>query len=116
VLVVITVAVILLILSQGLVTYFLAGVAIGIGFGFTGSSLQSLALRRAPFERRGAASSTYLLAFDIGIGSGGLLAGWVATRFGYDWMFVFMLVPMLLAFLFYFVVIRRMIKKKPLDT
>ena len=67
-------------------------------------SLQGVALRCAPPEKRGAASCTcYMIADGLQIVSS-TFAGWVADTFGYIWMWRIMLVPMaavvVVAFLF----------------
>lgn len=40
-----------------------------------------------PLERRGAANSTFLCAYDIGIGIGGGIAGVLIDILGYHYMF-----------------------------
>ncbi len=49
-------------------TYLLAAVLSGFGFGGLEPALQSMAVAIAPSERRGSANSTFLCAYDIGIG------------------------------------------------
>lgn len=54
-----------------------------------------MAMRPVPSERRGAAGSTFFVAFDLGIALGGFLAGVLIKNFGYDIMFLSMIVPCL---------------------
>ncbi|MGI5892323.1 MAG: MFS transporter [Bacillota bacterium] len=97
---------------HGVVLYLISGAFLGIGFGFSICSLQTQALRNALPQRRGAASGTFLLSLDIGIGSGGLIAGWVATQVGYEAMFPSMLLPMIAALILYFIFSKRRLAKE----
>ena len=74
------------------VTYILAAVLAGFGFGGLEPALQSMAVALAPPERRGSANSTFLCAYDIGIGVGGGIAGLLISGLGYHQMFVLMAV------------------------
>jgi MFS family permease len=69
------------------VTYFTAAILAGYGFGGLEPALQSMAVHIAPPDKRGAANSTFLCAYDIGIGLGGGLAGLLITLAGYPAMF-----------------------------
>ena len=81
-------------LMMGLVpntfTYLLSAVLAGYGFGGLEPALQSMAVAIAPPERRGSANSTFLCAYDIGIGVGGGIAGSLISALGYGRMFVIM--------------------------
>lgn len=68
-------AFLLLGLFPNTVTYLLAAVLSGFGFGGLEPALQSMAVAIAPPEKRGSANSTFLCAYDIGIGIGGAIAG-----------------------------------------
>lgn len=68
-------------------TYLLSAVLVGYGFGGIAPALQASAVFLAPPERRGAANSTYLCAYDLGFGFGAGIAGWVITAMGYSAMF-----------------------------
>lgn len=68
-------------------TYLLSAVLVGYGFGGIAPALQASAVFLAPPERRGAANSTYLCAYDLGFGFGAGIAGWVITALGYSAMF-----------------------------
>ena len=83
------------------VTYFLAAALAGYGFGGLEPALQSMAVAIAPPERRGSANSTFLCAYDIGIGLGGGIAGSLISAMGYERMFVTMGVFNVLAIVIY---------------
>ena len=61
-----------------------------------------MAVAIAPPERRGSANSTFLCAYDIGIGVGGGIAGSLISGLGYGKMFVIMSIFNVLAIAIYF--------------
>lgn len=88
-------------LFPNVVTYLLAAVLAGFDFGGLEPALQSMAVAIAPPERRGSANSTFLCAYDIGIGVGGGIAGVLISSFGYSQMFVIMTVFNILSVVIY---------------
>ena len=94
-------ALLLLGLWPNVVTYFLAAALAGYGFVGQEPALQSMAVAIAPPERRGSANSTFLCAYDIGIGVGGGIAGSLISGLGYGRMFVIMAVFNVLAIIIY---------------
>lgn len=68
-------------------TFLAAAVLAGYGFGGLEPALQSMAVHIAPLRRRGSANSTFLCAYDIGIGLGGGIAGFLISGLGFKWMF-----------------------------
>ncbi len=60
-----------------------------------------MAVAIAPPERRGSANSTFLCAYDIGIGVGGGIAGTLISSFGYHQMFAMMTVFNVLSIVIY---------------
>ena len=94
-------ALLLLGLCPNRITYFLSAALSGYGFGGLEPALQSMAVAIAPPERRGSANSTFLCAYDIGIGLGGGVAGSLISVMGYERMFVVMGVFNVLAIIIY---------------
>ena len=88
-------------LFPNVANYLLAAVLAGFGFGGLEPALQSMAVAIAPPERRGSANSTFLCAYDIGIGVGGGIAGVLISSFGYSQMFVIMTVFNILSVVIY---------------
>jgi MFS family permease len=82
------VAFLLLALCPNRVTFYLSAVLAGYAFGGIEPALQSMAVHIAPPERRGSANSTFLCAYDIGLGCGGGIAGVLISRMGYPAMFL----------------------------
>ena len=69
------------------ITFLIAAVLAGYGSGGLEPALQSMAVHIAPLQRRGSANSTFLCAYDIGIGLGGGMAGFLIAGVGFKWMF-----------------------------
>ena len=83
--------------SSSMAGFVLAGGLIGLGFGFFIPTLQSLAVRGVPANRRGAATGTFFISMDLGIGLGTIVSGLVAEFTGYRTMFFATLVSLALA-------------------
>jgi len=75
-------------LANGLAGVIAAAILYGIGFGSAQPALQSANLRLAPPEKRGVASAFYMTAFDLGIGLGSIILGWVSQYAGYEVLFI----------------------------
>lgn len=74
----------------------------GLGLGSVQSSLQAMAIIRAPKERKGAANATFYTGFDGGIGFGSVIGGIIASSAGYGRMYLyFSLFAIIGAFLYY---------------
>ena len=70
------------------VVFFAAAFFIGLGNGMVCPSYQNLFVNMARHNQRGTASSTYLSAWDVGIGLGILSGGYIAEKFSYGVVFV----------------------------
>ena len=77
------VALLLLSFVPNNVTFVIAAVLTGYGFGGLEPALQSMAVHTASNESRGSANSTFLCGYDIGYGLGGGVAGALITAVGY---------------------------------
>ena len=82
------VAFMLLALVPNAVTFYISAVLAGYAFGGIEPALQSMAVHIAPPEKRGSANSTFLCAYDLGMGCGGGLAGLLIANCGYKNMFI----------------------------
>jgi len=93
----------LLLIAYGhsLSLFICAALLYGIGFGTLVPTMQTMALRVAEPEQRGAASSTILCAFDIGIGVGGIISGLLVKTYGYSNMFTLMVGAAAISLLLY---------------
>lgn len=83
------------------VTFLIAAVFAGYGFGGIEPALQSMAVHIAPPERRGSANSTFLCAYDIGIGIGGGIAGYLIYALGYRQMFAILSIANIISVILY---------------
>jgi MFS family permease len=69
-------------------TMFLAiALLYGLTMGMALPAFNALAVRHSPAHRRGAASATFYLCIDAGIGLGSSIWGLVIDQFGFIWMF-----------------------------
>lgn len=94
----------LLFLSQaqnGLILL-LAGALIGIGYGTTMSSVQTIMIKKAPPHRVGLANSTFFVSFDLGLGIGPFVLGSILPSLGYRGMYISMAAIVLLSIVYYF--------------
>lgn len=94
----------LLAFSKNIVGYHLAALILGFGFGIIMATFQAIANHKVEPEKRGAANSTYLTFFDLGIGIGMLLVGYLIQVMDYSGAFILCAVIELLAlfiFIFY---------------
>jgi MFS family permease len=98
--------------SREMMGFLIAGAFIGAGSGFSIPTLQALAVRHVPFERRGAATGTYFAAFDMSFGVGAILWDVVAQLTSYRTMYITTLVPLVLGALIYYRFEKRMIAGK----
>lgn len=74
--------------SGSLTTLLLGAGLIGLAFGGGFPALSALAVDVAPAGRRGAAMGTFSASFEVGIGSGAIVMGLIASIAGYSTMFL----------------------------
>ncbi len=79
---------VILYMTQSTGILLLAAVFYGAGFGAIFPGLQAWVIDRVEPARRGVATATFYNAFDIGIGSGAMLLGLVATWSNYATMYL----------------------------
>jgi len=77
------VGLLLLAAASGPVSFGVAAVAFGIGFGLMYPAYTAYVMQHVPFERRGAAFGAMLAAFDTGIGTGSSAVGWMIHHVGF---------------------------------
>lgn len=96
----------ILFFAQNLYFFMAAAICYGIGLGAVQPSLQAMAVFNVPPQRRGAANGTFLSGFDLGIGVGSMLWGFIAKISGYSTMYLLAVIPVIIAF-FLHVYLRR---------
>ncbi|UKS27215.1 MFS transporter [Paenibacillus sp. HWE-109] len=82
-----TVGMIGLSLTQSSLLFLLVAVLLGLGFGALLPSFQTIAIQAAPAHRRGLATGTYYLLFDVGYGIGSYILGTIASKTNYHTMY-----------------------------
>lgn len=78
----------LLVCAESPLLFNISGLIYGAGFGVITPAVQTMSVRAAPPERRGAASCTYLVMIDLSGVFGSTLAGGLVTAAGYRAMFL----------------------------
>jgi MFS family permease len=76
--------------SDNIVMFCIAGIFAGLGLGTGMGTLQTMAVAAVPSERRGVATSTFLLGSDAGMAVGATIAGAIAIEVGYANMYLVM--------------------------
>lgn len=109
------IAMLLIAFTHSAVILLLAGIINGIGFGNFQSAGQAIALRLVKKYRFPQATSTFFIAFDLGIGVGPYLLGFIAVSYGFEGMFlVLSAVTFIAAILYYFLHGKNHPLKRPL--
>lgn len=86
----------------------LAAIFTGLGYGNFFSSGQSYAIKVAPKQKVGLATSSYYIALDFGMGVGPFFLGFIESGFGYRVMFLACAFIVFLALvLYYFLIAKR---------
>ena len=71
--------------SEGM--FMASSLLLGLGYGLAMPTAQAMVNRMASPRRRGAANSTYFLFFDVGIGSGSMLAGIISQQISLSFVY-----------------------------
>ena len=87
--------------AHTLMMYCLAGMLFGAGFATGQTAFQSLAVTRAARGRIGAANGTFFVGFDGGMAVGSVVAGFAAAAWGYQVMYLCLLIFVCLAMVTY---------------
>lgn len=82
--------ILLLVFLHNIPCYILSALLLGYSFGAVQPSLQTMAMHAVAPERRGAANSTFFIAFDLGIALGCYLAGMMIECWDYEVTFLLM--------------------------
>lgn len=60
----------------------------GLGFGSVQPALQAWAVDKASINRKGMANATFFSFFDLGVGVGAIVFGWIANQFSYGAIYI----------------------------
>ena len=97
--------------AQGEISFLVAAIVFGAGFGLMYPSYTAYVMEHVPANRRGAAFGAMLAAFDTGIGTGSSAMGWLVHHFWFRIGFVVAAVLAALA-LPYFLVAERWVWRR----
>ncbi len=89
-------------LVQSMTGFLISGFILGIGNGIVIPSFQTMVNNLVDQNNRGAANSTYMTAFDLGIGGGMILIGFLADKITISHAYLICSLFCLLAFLIFF--------------
>ena len=92
---------VLLVLAGTPLLFDISGLIYGAGFGVITPAVQTMSVRAATPERRGAASCTYLIMIDLSGAAGSALAGALVTAWGYRAMFLLVALFALASIVYY---------------
>lgn len=88
-------------------TIILTAPLLGLGYGAAQPAFQALAIQSAPIERAGVSTATYFLALDISVGAGSVILALLASAVGYQYLYMFTAVTMIVALVLYHIWIKR---------
>lgn len=91
-------------ITAGYITYFGTAFLFGYGYGTMFPAYNTLFINLAPNSRRATANATYLTGWDVGIGGGMLLGGYI-SEFDYSYCYMLRAGLILIALLFFWRVV-----------
>lgn len=86
--------------TAGYVLYFVTAFLFGYGYGTMFPAYNTLFINLAPNSRRATANATYLTGWDVGIGCGMLLGGYISQR-GYSYCYMMGAMLIIIALVFF---------------
>ncbi|WJE17797.1 MFS transporter (plasmid) [Bacillus cereus] len=104
------VSLLVLAMTKGIVGLVITAILYGIGFGSAQPALQIVTLRLASPEKRGVANATFFTAFDLGIGLGAILLGFVSQLMGYQMLFIVCAVSGFISLLIFILFVKKTLK------
>lgn len=107
---ILAIALLVLILTKGTIGLVITAILYGIGFGSAQPALQVATIRLAPPEKRGVANATFFTAFDLGIGLGSIILGFVLQLMGYEMLFIVCALSALISLLIFILFVKNSLK------
>lgn len=107
-------AIFVLTASNGLMGVVAAAILYGVGFGSAQPTLQAAMLKIIDPSKRGIANASFFTAFDLGIGLGAILLGFVSQLFGYRILFTGSAISGVVALLIFMFFVKQRLTKKVL--
>jgi MFS family permease len=103
----------LLAMSETTVVFLLAAAFIGLGWGTLFPTFQTISVQKATAERKGLAMATFLSIFDLGIGAGSFIVGMVVTETSLHTFYYYGSFILLLGIVVYYLMHGRYLLKEP---
>lgn len=75
-------------LNMAIIVFYLVSCLMGVGFGILFPAYNTLFINLAPDDQRGAANSTYLTSWDIGLGMGMIGGGYIADISNFNYAYI----------------------------
>lgn len=91
----------LFVFTAHIYTFYLCALIMGLGYGYITPSVQNIFINLAPHTRRGTANSTYYTSWDLGIGTGTATGGVLVAKFGFQALFGYCGLAVVLALLIF---------------
>ncbi|GGE64149.1 MFS transporter [Priestia taiwanensis] len=108
---IVSIALVVLTITNGLIGFVISAILYGIGFGSAQPALQAATIQLAPPEKRGVANATFFTAFDLGIGLGSILLGFVSQFMGYQVLFFICAVVAGISFVLFMIFVKEILPK-----
>ncbi|MED1408569.1 MULTISPECIES: MFS transporter [Bacillus] len=105
-------AIVVLTISNSLMGVIVAAALYGVGFGSAQPALQAAMLTIVASSKRGVANASFFTAFDLGIGLGAILLGFVSQIFGYRILFAGSAISGLIALIIFVIFVKQRLGKK----
>lgn len=93
--------------------FLLSGAFIGLGYGAVVPSFQTLAIQSTKHERSGYATATFFTLFDTGLALGSYILGLIATRLGYQNLYLCSIIFLVIALILFIVRVRKNGQERP---
>ena len=106
-----TFAYLLFISCHNMAAYYLSALLLGLGNGHFWPAFQNMIINLAHYNERGIANSTILVSWDIGIGLGALIGGFLSEMISYQFTFWTVSAVQAIGMLFFFFVTQKSYNK-----
>ncbi|SHF26606.1 Predicted arabinose efflux permease, MFS family [Seinonella peptonophila] len=100
-------ALLVLSFSSGLVGVIFSAILYGIGFGSAQPAIQTYMINLARPDRKGIANASYFTSFDLGIGLGAIILGWIYPFIGYQYLFIVCAISIMISYFMLVIILRR---------
>ncbi|MBU3136752.1 MFS transporter [Clostridium gasigenes] len=104
------IALLVLTFTNGIVGLVITAILYGIGFGSAQPALQVAILKLAKPEKIGVANATFFTAFDLGIGFGSIILGFVLQLIGYKLLFIVCAISAFISLLIFIFFVKKPLK------